>query len=57
MRLPPTIEKELQSVESWMAKLPGQHAGVPRLRDLRYAIEQFMKENGLKWDSPSHDKL
>ena len=52
MLLPNKIEKELQVIESWLWHLPGQKAGNPRLRDLRYAIEEFLRSNGLRWNSP-----
>ena len=57
MRLPTNIERALQEVEGYLASLPGQHAGTPRLRNVRYAIEDYMKENKLTWKSPSGDGI
>lgn len=51
MRLPDRIEREIRAIEMEYAARPGQHAGTPRLWGLRYAIEDFMKANNLRWDS------
>ena len=51
MRLPTRIEREIQAIEAEWAARPGQHAGIPKARGLRSAIEYFMHSNGLKWNS------
>ena len=51
MRLPPLIEQEIRYIEAEYDRKPGQHAGSAKLRDLRWEIEKFMLENGLKWNS------
>ena len=44
MRLPDAIEREIQQLEMAEERRGGQHAGVPRLRDLRWAIEKHLRE-------------
>lgn len=51
MRLPDRIEREIKLIEMEYAARPGQHAGTPRLRSLRYAIEDFLKT--IKWSYSS----
>lgn len=46
MRLPNRIEKEIRAIEAEYDARPGQHAGNARLRSLRHAIEDFLKEHG-----------
>lgn len=54
MRLPPRIEHELRELESYLAATTRQQAGSPRLRAIRSAIEEFMRDNNLKWDTKSN---
>ena len=44
MRLPNAIEREIQQLEIAEERRGGQHACVPRLRDLRWAIEKHLRE-------------
>ena len=44
MRLPDAIEREIQQLEIAEERRGGQHACVPRLRDLRWAIEKHLRE-------------
>lgn len=55
MRLPNNIEKAITSIEADYMAYTKQHAGTPRLRELRWAIEEFMRKNSLKWDSGAEE--
>lgn len=49
MRLPDRIEHEIRALEAGIAAETHQHAGTPRLRGLRYAVEEFMREARVDW--------
>jgi hypothetical protein len=51
MRLPPFIESAIREIEAEYDHRPGQHVGPARLQRLRFAVEDYMKANHLKWDS------
>lgn len=53
MRLPDNIERAIQEIEADVDRRPGQHAGSCRLHSLRFAIEDFMKKVGVKYDGSS----
>jgi hypothetical protein len=40
--IPPALEEEISEVEQWIGGMPGQKAGVPRLRGLRLAVIQAL---------------
>lgn len=44
MKLPNRIEQAIQKVESYLGGQSGLRAGVPRLRELRAAIEDHLRE-------------
>lgn len=49
MKLPTTIEHELQAIEAEYASRGGQQAGNPRLRGLRSSIETTLHELGKRF--------
>lgn len=49
--LPDKIEKAIQREEAWLNESIAQKAGTIRLRTIRWAIEDYMKANNIKWDS------
>lgn len=49
MRLPDPIEQAIRDIESEWAQRPGQKAGTPRARDLRWAIEDMMRTCGVTY--------
>ena len=49
MRLPDAIEREIRTIEAEYAQILRQHAGTPRLRGLRWAIEDELKRLGYRY--------